>query len=66
MESFEERFYRSSGNLWTRLGRNLRLLLWLGRAAWSWLVPGLKVRRAYRRAQRTGRPVALERILGDQ
>ncbi|MFM7272867.1 MAG: hypothetical protein ACKO4A_03300 [Gammaproteobacteria bacterium] len=60
MPSFEERYYRQNPTRREALRRDLRLLGDLARAAWAWLVPGWRLRRALRRARARGERVCLE------
>lgn len=66
MASFEEQFYLENPTRWQALRRDARLLLWLGVRAWAWASLGVKVRRAYRQAQRSGVPLVLEDLLPPQ
>ena len=65
MASFEDQFYLENPTRWQALKRDARLLLLLSRYALLWLTRGVLVRRAYRRAQRTGKPLVLESLLDD-
>ena len=60
MPSFEEQFYIENPSRWQAVRRDVRLILWLCHKALLWLVKGIGVRRAYRRAQRGGEPIILE------
>ena len=65
MPSFEDRFYLQNASFLQRAQRNLRLLWFIGCSAWAYLWPGLKLRRAYRRAEREGGVVSLEEHLDE-
>lgn len=65
MASFEQQFYLENPGRWQALKRDARLLLMLAKYALLWLTTGVKVRRAYRRAQASGEPLELESIIGD-
>lgn len=65
MPSFEQQFYLENPTRWQALKRDLRLLRMLAAYAFMWLTKGVQVRRAYRKAQRTGSPVELEELFGD-
>ena len=65
MPSFEERFYLQNASFGRRVQRNLSLLWYIAGGAWAYLWPGLKLRRAYRRAERDGGVVSLEEHLDD-
>lgn len=64
MASYEERFYLRDANAAQRLIRNLKLLWWIVCSAWAYVWPGIMLRRAYRRAERDGKPLSLEDQLG--
>ncbi len=66
MPSFEERFYLENASVAQRLRRDLALIGSLIAAAWAYIWPGIKVRRAYRRALREGTPLSLDEQLGDR
>ncbi len=63
MASFEDQFYLENPSRWQAFRRDLRLLAWLAARAMAWLTRGVRVRRAYRRAQRSGEPLVLEEEL---
>ena len=63
MASFEEEFYLENPTRWQAFRRNFRLLSMLLGYAVIWLTRGVHVRRAYRRAQRTGEPLEIEAII---
>jgi hypothetical protein len=65
MASFEEEFYLENPTRWQALKRDLRLLLMLARYALLWLTKGARVRRAYRQARATGKPLELESLIDD-
>ena len=65
MPSFEQQFYLENPSRWQMLKRDLRLLLLLGSYALLWLTRGVRVRRAYRRAQQNGEPMELESLIED-
>lgn len=65
MPSFEDQFYLENPTRWQAFKRDLRLLLMLGSYALMWLVRGVVVRRAYRRAQQQGEPLELETLIKD-
>ncbi|MDH5171450.1 MAG: hypothetical protein OEW92_03460 [Gammaproteobacteria bacterium] len=65
MASFEQEFYLENPGRWQVLRRDVRLLLRLASYALLWLTRGVLVRRAYRRAQRNGKPLELESVIGD-
>lgn len=64
MASFEEQFYLENPSRSQALRRDVLLILWLIKRAWLWLGKGLLVRRAYRRAQRDGKALILEDLVG--
>lgn len=65
MASFEQEFYLENPGRWQLLRRDARLLLRLASYALLWLTLGVLVRRAYRRAQRSGEPLELEAVIRD-
>ncbi len=65
MVSFEQEFYLENPGRWQVLRRDARLLLRLASYALLWLTLGVLVRRAYRRAQRSGEPLELESVIRD-
>jgi len=65
MASFEQEFYLENPGRWQVLRRDVRLLLRLASYALLWLTLGVLVRRAYRRAQRSGEPLELEAVIRD-
>ncbi len=65
MASFEQEFYLENPGRWQVLRRDARLLLRLASYALLWLTLGVLVRRAYRRAQRSGEPLELESVIRD-
>jgi len=65
MASFEQEFYLENPGRWQVLRRDMRLLLRLASYALLWLTLGVLVRRAYRRAQRSGEPLELESVIRD-
>ena len=65
MASFEREFYLEDPGRWQAFKRDLRLLLLLSRYALLWLTRGVRVRRAYRRAQQVGEPIVLESLIED-
>ncbi len=65
MASFEQEFYLENPGRWQVLRRDVRLLLRLASYALLWLTLGVLVRRAYRRAQRSGQPLELESVIRD-
>ena len=54
MKSFQEDFYLETSSPLRRLWRNVRLLRYVLQIVWFWAVRGGRVRRAVRRARRTG------------
>lgn len=48
MATLEDRFCVREGGWWRRSRRDVALLAYLARLIWLWLVPGGRVRRAYR------------------
>jgi hypothetical protein len=65
MASFEREFYLENPGRWQAFRRDLKLLWLLARYALLWLTRGVRVRRAYRRAQQTGEPIVLESLIED-
>jgi hypothetical protein len=65
MASFEQEFYLENPGRWQAFKRDLRLLLMLARYALMWVTRGVRVRRAYRRAQKAGQPLELESLIDD-
>ena len=65
MASFEQEFYLENPGRWQVLRRDVLLLLRLASYALLWLTLGVLVRRAYRRAQRSGQPLELESVIRD-
>ncbi len=60
--SFGEEFYLTTRSPWRRLRRNLRLLGYIAFMAWAWLRLGGRVRRARRKALRTGQPFCIDEL----
>jgi len=65
MASFEQDFYLENPTRWQAFRRDVRLLLMLMRYALLWLTRGVAVRRAYKKAQASGKPVALESLIDE-
>jgi len=65
MASFEREFYLENPGRWQAFRRDLRLLGRLARYALLWLTRGVRVRRAYRRAQNGDDPIVLESLIED-
>jgi hypothetical protein len=65
MPSYEQEFVLENPSRWQALRRDVRLLRRLGSYALLWLTRGVLVRRAYRNAQRSGKPLALEAVIRD-
>jgi len=65
MASFEEEFYLENPTRWQVVQRDIRLLLRLAQYALMWLTRGVFVRRAYRRARLSGKPLEIEAIIED-
>ena len=65
MASFEHDFYLENPTRWQAFKRDLRLLLMLMRYALLWLTRGVVVRRAYKKAQASGKPVPLESLIDE-
>ena len=65
MASFEEEFYLENPSRWQAICRDLRLLKLLLRYALMWLTRGVRVRRAYRRAQLNGESLEIESLIED-
>lgn len=64
--TFGEEFYLTTRNPWRRFVRNLRLLRYMALLAWTWLVLGGRVRRACRKARRTGKPFYIDELAGGE
>lgn len=64
MASFEERFYLENATPAQRLRRNVKLLWWIACSAWAYIWPGIKLRSTYRKAERNGTALSLEKELG--
>ncbi|MEM8564331.1 MAG: hypothetical protein AAGF57_18980 [Pseudomonadota bacterium] len=65
MPSFEDDFYLENPSRWQAVKRDCRLLLRLSIYALHWLTRGVLVRRAYRRAQQTGKPLDIDHTIPD-
>jgi len=65
MPSFEQQFYLEDPSRRQAFKRDLRLLLLLTRYALLWLTRGVVVRRAYRRAKLSGKPLELDSLIED-
>lgn len=65
MSSFEQQFYLENPGRWQALKRDIRLLLSLAKYALLWVTMGARVRRAYRRAQVSGKPLVLDSLIED-
>jgi len=65
MPSFEQQFYLENPTRWQVLQRDAKLLWRLARYALLWLTTGVAVRRAYQRAQATGKPLDLDTLIRD-
>jgi len=59
--TFDAQFVLTKGGRIDRLWRDLRVLKFLGATFWMWLTKGRIVRRAYRDARLSGKPLVLER-----
>lgn len=58
--TFAEQFFLEEATPAQRLGRDLRLALFLARTLWGWATVGRRVRRAWREACARGEPLYLE------
>ncbi|MEM1155935.1 MAG: hypothetical protein AAGI44_17495 [Pseudomonadota bacterium] len=65
MASFEDDFYLENPTRWQAFKRDCRLLGRLGIYALMWLTRGVLVRRAYRQAQQTGKPLDINTTIPD-
>jgi hypothetical protein len=65
MPSFEQQFYLENPTRWQVVRRDAKLLWMLARYALLWLTTGAAVRRAYRQAQATGKPLDLDTLIRD-
>ena len=54
MKSFQQRFYLHDPGLLKTLWRDVRMLGYILEVIWAWTVVGGRVRRAYRRCERSG------------
>ncbi|MBT8446555.1 MAG: hypothetical protein HKO62_09305 [Gammaproteobacteria bacterium] len=66
MASFEQRFYRHSGGLATRLRRDAQLARDSLAFLWLWATAGARLRRACRDARNEQRVPVIEDQLGEQ
>lgn len=62
MASFQEDYYLETAGLSRRLWRNVRLVGYVVRVVWFWLVLGGRIRRAVRKAARTGEPFIIDSL----
>lgn len=62
MSSFQEDFYLETSNPLRRLWRNVRLAGYVLELVWFWLVRGGPIRRAVKRARRTGEPFFVDAL----
>lgn len=62
MGSFQEDFYLETSSPVRRWWRNLRLFGYVVQMVWVWSVPGARVRRAVRRARRSGEPFIIDSL----
>jgi len=59
--TFDAQFVLTNGGLVDRLWRDLRVLRFLAGTFFMWATKGRAVRRAYRQALSSGKPLVLER-----
>ena len=60
--SFQERYYLHTPGIAQRLGRDIRLLAYIGKVIFYWGVVGARVRWQYRKAERSGDTYWLESL----
>ncbi len=60
MPTYDEEFHVLEDDRWKRLRRDLRLMAWLLKALYGYVVIGARIRRAYREKQRAGQPYWLD------
>lgn len=62
--SSEKQFRVYEDDWLSRFKRDIRILVYLSKLFYRWLVFGGRLRRAWRRADKTGQPFSLEEIVG--
>ena len=62
MKSFEDRFYLQDAGFLRRAARDVLLFCYLASKVLLWVVLGRRVRKAYRRAERSGAPLAVDEL----
>jgi len=62
MATFQEDFYLETPSVLRRLWRNVRLFGYVLYVVWFWLVLGGRVRRAVRKAERSGEPFVIDSL----
>ena len=62
MKSFEDRFYRQDAGFLRRAARDVRLFWYLASKLLLWMALGRRVRKAYRVAERSGAPLAVDEL----
>ncbi len=60
MPSYDDEFHVLEDDRWKRLRRDLRLVAWLLKALYGYVVIGARIRRSYREKQRAGQPYWLD------
>lgn len=60
MTTFESKFCLDEAGFPRRLGRDIRLLAYLVRIAWGWLIVGGRIRRAYKARAAEGKTYWIE------
>lgn len=60
MTTFESKFCLDEASFPRRLGRDIRLLAYLLRIAWGWLIIGGRIRRAYKVREAEGKTYWIE------
>jgi hypothetical protein len=64
MGSFQEDFYLETSSPLRHFWRNVRLVGYILQIVWFWGWSGARVRRALRRARRTGEPYIIDSLGG--
>lgn len=60
MPPFDEAFHVLDDSSWKRFCRDLRLIGWLAKALYGYVVTGRRIRREFRKRKRAGEPYYID------
>jgi hypothetical protein len=64
MATLDENFHVIEGGRWRRFRRDLRLVRFLFKITWGWIIDGGRVRKAHRRAAAKGEVMEIDALAG--